>query len=51
MDTETKDRQMEMKLRGNTDFDKIYKTNAEIVYKTAVKYSGNHHEAEERENI
>ena len=25
MDTETKDRQMEMKLRGNTDFDKIYK--------------------------
>ncbi len=47
MDTETKDRQMEMEPRGNTDFDKIYKTNAEIVYKTAVKYSGNHHEAEE----
>ena len=47
METETKDGQVEMELTGNTDFDEIYRSNAEVVYKTAVKYSGNHHEAEE----
>lgn len=44
---ETKDTQVEIELIENTDFDKIYRKNAEIVYKTAIKYSGNHHEAEE----
>lgn len=43
----TKDTQVEIELIENTDFDKIYRKNAEIVYKTAIKYSGNHHEAEE----
>ncbi len=38
---------MKIELTGNTDFEKIYKNNAEIVYKTAMKYTGNHHEAEE----
>ena len=47
METETKDGQVEMELTGNTDFDEIYRSNAEVVYKAAVKYSGNHHEAEE----
>lgn len=38
---------MGMESKEKTTFDMIYEENAEIVYKVALKYSGNHHEAEE----
>ncbi len=38
---------MGMESKDKTTFDMVYEENAEIVYKVALKYSGNHHVAEE----
>ena len=38
---------MDVELTTKADFKVIYEENFERVYKTAVKYSGNHHSAEE----
>lgn len=46
-DTEAKDRQVEVKSVKKTDFDAIYKGNVGYVYATAIKYTKNHHTAEE----
>lgn len=38
---------MEIKSIGRVAFDAIYEDNIKIVYKTALRYTGNHHAAEE----
>ena len=38
---------MEIESIGRVAFDAIYEDNIKIVYKTALRYTGNHHAAEE----
>lgn len=44
---EKKDEKVEIKSIGRVAFDAIYEDNIKIVYKTALRYTGNHHTAEE----
>lgn len=44
---EAKDEQVEIKSIGKVAFDVIYEDNVQNVYKTALRYTGNHHVAEE----
>lgn len=44
---EAKDESVGIESKENSIFDTIYKSNFEIVYKVALKYSRNHHAAEE----
>lgn len=44
---EAKDESVGIESKENSVFDTIYEDNFQIVYKVALKYSGNHHAAEE----
>lgn len=44
---EAKDKSVGIEPTGKAAFDAVYEENVEIVYRTALKYTGNHHSAEE----